>query len=157
MQRGGALKLTVERKADLLADVEYRAPGETPEDICKRYGVSLKTLQRARAQCATDVALSDLVRKKKSDRARGWRDNRLRFLRNAIDKLDSLVSAATGEQIREVAGAIKIVGDLESLSRALGVEDDNGKQPGGAGASEAPQATGRGGEEQESGTGAGIH
>jgi hypothetical protein len=145
-RKGSAVnaKLAPERVAELLADVDFRPPGEMPEDVCKRYDVSLRTLTRYRNQEAADPVLAELVRKKKLERAKGWRDSRLRFLRNAINRLDTLVANATGEQIREVAGAIKIVGDLESLSQALSFQDDeDGQQSRGDRSGQAPAADAR--------------
>ncbi len=126
------IRLSLERCAEMLVEIDQRAPGETQADIAKRYGISEKTLERTKAKQASDPSLSELVRQKKSELAQsnqGWRLVRIRFLRKSIEKLGKLVEEATSAQIREVAGAIKIVGELEAVTRALG--DDDGEQPGG--------------------------
>jgi hypothetical protein len=116
----------------MLAELEMRAPGETEADIAKRYGISEKTLQRTKARAHADAALAEAVRQKKAEfaqSAQGWRQVRIRFLRKSIAKLGQLVDEATVSQIREVAGAIKIVGELEAVTQALG--DEDGEQPSG--------------------------
>lgn len=87
-----------------------------------RHGCSKRTVERYRQRMATDPALSALVEEKKKAQVGEWAAARTRFLRSAIAKLETLVAGATGEQIREVAGAIKIVGDLHVVSGALNVE-----------------------------------
>lgn len=117
-------QLSKDEVTELLSDDAFKAPGETTEDVCKRYGVSTKSLQRWKKRVAADSALSAEVANKKAGRAQGWKDSRIRFLRNAIDKLEQLVAKADVTQMRDVAGAIKIVGDLEGMASALGVESD---------------------------------
>jgi len=138
---GGVLKLPLERIAELLTDIAMRAPGETQADIAKRYGISERTVQRLKAEEQANPALADLVRQKKAEMAQseqGWRQVRLRFLRKSIEKLGKLVDEATSAQIREVAGAIKIVGELEAVTMALG--DEDGEQPSGNRQGAPPEA-----------------
>lgn len=125
--------LPKERAAQLVSESDCKAPGETDEDICKRFGVSTKTLERWRKRLAADPEWSSVVERKKLEASKGWEQERLRFLRDSIRKMGKLVQEATVADLRQVAGAIKIVGDLHSLSRALGTDQDDVEQPGGAG------------------------
>jgi hypothetical protein len=64
-----------------------------------------------------------------------WGGQRRAFLAEGIKKLRELVGAATPAQIHEVAGAVKIVGELQITSEALGVgvrSDQQGAAPEGA-------------------------
>lgn len=140
-KKTGGPKLSLDRIAEMLTDLAMRAPGETQGDIAKRYGISERTLQRLKGDEQTNPALAALVRQKKAEMAQseqGWRQVRLRFLRKSIEKLGRLVEEATSAQIREVAGAIKIVGELEAVTLALG--DEDGEQPSGNRQGSAPEA-----------------
>lgn len=50
--------LSTEEVAKLLSEVANKADGETAEDICKRWGISTKSLQRWKKRVAADAQLS---------------------------------------------------------------------------------------------------
>jgi len=122
--RSKGKQLSREQVAELLAEVALHAPHETPADICKRYGISEKTLQRWKKRAGADKELSAAVLQNKRVVAEGLRDTRIKFLRNSIEKLGQLVQASGVENMRDVSGAIKIVGDLNAVSHALGIDDE---------------------------------
>lgn len=116
-----ASNFDIERAAIILVDAF--ALGDAT--AAAKWKISKRTVERYRARMATDTQLSALVAEKKKAAEADWSASRVRFLRKAIAKLETLVDMATPEQIREVAGAIKIVGELEVVSSTL-----DGEQPG---------------------------
>lgn len=89
-----------------------------------RLNISDRTLRRHRARMATDPALAALVREKVKAEAGQWRAARLGFLRVALAKLKGLVEEAKVDQMRDVVGAIKIVGELQVATEALGTDPE---------------------------------
>ena len=109
-----------ERASEVLVDAILLGDGPA----ATRHNVSLRSIQRYRVRARSDAALAELVASKKAKVEQDWTDARRRFLRRAIAKLEQLIDGAKPEQIREVAGAIKIVGELDVVKGALG-----GNQP----------------------------
>lgn len=93
---------------------------------CDRWGVTTRTLRRYREKMTADPRLSEAVISKSRQLDGEWRTARRVFLRSAIAKLQALIEGAGEERIREIAGAIKIVGDLEVVSGALAEGAGNG-------------------------------
>lgn len=116
-----APNLNLERVAVIVVDAF--ALGDAT--AAAKWKISKRTVERYRARMATDRELSRLVTEKKKAVEADWSAARIRFLRRSIAKLEELVDKAGADQIREVAGAIKIVGELEVVSGTL-----NGEQPG---------------------------
>ena len=85
-----------------------------------RWKVSARTLYRYRSRLHADPVLAAAVKHKRDAMDGEWRSARRTFLRSAIAKLQALIENASEERIRDIAGAIKIVGDLEVVSGALG-------------------------------------
>ena len=109
-----------ERAIQILVDAA--AVGD--ETACAHWKVSGKTLQRYRKRLADDPELSRAVRMKSQELDREWRTARRRFLRRAIGKLEALVEQATVGQMRDVTGAIKILGELEITAGMVADEPD---------------------------------
>ena len=84
-----------------------------------RYGVSARTVWRYRARAQTDPKLAALVSKRLASLGEDWARESSAFLLGAIAKLSTLIDQATVEQIHEVAGAIKIVGELVIMRDAI--------------------------------------
>lgn len=116
-----APNLNLERVAVIIVDAF--ALGDAT--AAAKWKISKRTVERYRARMTTDRELSRLVTEKKKAVEADWSAARVRFLRKTISKLEALVDQAGPEQIREVAGAIKIVGELEVVSSTL-----DGEQPG---------------------------
>lgn len=95
------------------------------EQAAARWGVCTKTLQRYRARLANDPELARAVKATSQKLDAEWRTARRTFLRAGIRKLQELVDLAGVDKIREVAGAIKIVGDLEITSGVLDEPEHN--------------------------------
>ena len=113
------------------------------EVAAKRHGISPRSVQRYRALAKSDDRLTGAVAAKKKAVDDDWRDSAVQFMRTSIAKLEELVAAAGPDQIREVAGAIKIVGELNVAKDVLGGEQPRSDS---AGAPHAAHA-GRGDED----------
>lgn len=94
---------------------------------CARHKIALRTLQSYRKRLADDPELAEACAQKRAELEKGWREVRLRALRSGITKLEQLIQEAEVKQLRDVAGAVKILGDLEVVAAVL---DEDDKQPG---------------------------
>ncbi len=110
-----------ERAARILAEAACIGDKKAAE----RNGVSDRSIRNYRLRMETDAELSALFQTKKKLIETEWRQEAITFLRTSIAKLGDMVQAADNTQIREVAGAIKLVGELALMKDVLG-----GKQPG---------------------------
>jgi hypothetical protein len=99
---------------------------------CQRHGISVRTLERYRVRLKGDPQLSEAVAQKKEELERDWRQARRRALRSGITKLEQLIQVAEVKQLRDVAGAVKILGDLEVVAGVLDDEQQSGANPEGS-------------------------
>jgi hypothetical protein len=128
-----------ERAARVLLDALALGDGAAAE----KWKVTVRTVENYRARLLTDVHFSALFESLKRKEDGAWRMVRLRFLRKTIAKLETLVDQADSPKyIRDVADAVKVIGELQIASDALGVDlnaDAPGESPaapeGGAGSS----------------------
>jgi hypothetical protein len=118
----GAPKPSLDQIALILAEATL----STDAQVVKRHGICRRSLSNYRARLSSDPALSRLFSAKKNLLETNWSHDTARALGRMIRKLESLVDNAGKDQIREVAGAIKIVGELELARGMIG----SGKQPG---------------------------
>jgi hypothetical protein len=119
-----APKFDTERAAKVLALALTAGDSEA----AKHFGISAKSVSRYRQRSLTDASLSALVFEKTREfraASEGWAEDAAGFMSRAIRKLDTLVGQAGVDQIRDVAGAIKIVGELDITQKVLG----SGEQP----------------------------
>lgn len=131
-----------DRAANALADALVM--GEA--DAAKRNGITERTLRNYKARLPNDPELSALFQKKKAvvdelrDREReAWGVERRMFLTKAIKKLGEIVEKADSvEHIHAIAGAVKIVGELDITKSALGDDEPASAFEGG----EAPPPAG---------------
>jgi hypothetical protein len=100
-----------------------------------KWKVSERTVRNHRARLDTDGDFAALFLKRKTAADSDWRVVRLHFLRKSIAKLEVLVVAAsTPASIRDVAEAIRVIGELQLASDVLGEEPragDANARPGG--------------------------
>jgi hypothetical protein len=126
-----------ERAARVLLDALTMGDGPAAE----KHGITTRTVQNHRDRLATDPAFSLLFQSLKAKEDSDWRTVRLRFLRKAIAKLETLVEGATSpDRIRDTAEAIRVVGELQIASDALSV-DQLPDQPGARAPEAAPSGT----------------
>jgi len=108
-------RVDLDRAASVLLDAWMVGDRKAAE----RWECSERTVQNYRTRMASDPKLAELFAAKKKTNEGDWKSVRRHFLQTAIGKLALLVENATQDQIREVAGAIKIIGDLEVVTEAL--------------------------------------
>jgi hypothetical protein len=77
-----------------------------------RAGVTERTLFRYRKRLDNDDELSELVSQKKARLLKEWEGEAIRFMHKCLAKMGQLVEDATVENLRDVNGAAKIVGEL---------------------------------------------
>jgi len=82
----------------------------------RKWGVSTRTVERYRARMSSDPALADLVREKKRGTERELAEMRIAFMREALSVLSEKIRSAN---VRSVAGALKIVGELHQTSMVI--------------------------------------
>lgn len=85
-----------------------------------RSGVTERTIRRYRKKAEEDEVLSARVREKKVALLKGWQDEAIRFMHKCLAKMAELVEDATAEQLRDVNGSAKIVGELLVANGVLG-------------------------------------
>lgn len=110
-----------ERISMVLADAQIRGD----EAAAKLHDVSIRTVVRYRKQLETDQDLARHVAKRMGVLDEDWGEAAREFLREAIAKLKEMVKTAPADQIRDVTGAVKIVGELQIVREAI-----HGQQPG---------------------------
>lgn len=113
-------KFTPERASEILAEAAVVGDAAT----AKRWGISKRTLWRYRARAKADSALTAQVNEKKGLLAKtGWAANLGDTLRTVIDSIKARTEK--GEpNYRELVGAAKVLGELETVRKAL-----DGEQP----------------------------
>lgn len=93
------------------------------EAAAKHFGISTKSVGRYLKLAETDPHLSGVVQTRKLEleaASQGWAFEAAGFMVLGIKKLGQLVAQAKVEQMRDVTGAIKIVGELDITRKALG-------------------------------------
>jgi hypothetical protein len=98
-----------------------------------KWRLSRRTVERYRAQLRVDEELARVVAEKRRGAELELGALRVRFLRNAIGQLEKRLRRRT-VTVREIAGAIKIVGELHQVAEVLGEQSDSA----GPDAEEAP-------------------
>lgn len=119
----GHIRLTDEQATSMLAESAIIGVPAA----ARRYEVDERTVfaWRKRLEASPDAQAKIAAKREKLERE--WSDVAIRFLRKAVAKLEALVEQATPENIREVAGAIKVVGEL-GIARDV-FPPANGQQP----------------------------
>jgi hypothetical protein len=134
---------------DLMARIITDAEILGNERAAKKHGCSVRTVERYRGAYRAEPSVAEKVAAKRKSIDDDWRNEAVAFLKAATEKLGTLVAQAGPEQIREVAGAIKIVGELTVAKDVLG---GDGEQSRTDSAHEAPEEVAEGPEASESGT-----
>lgn len=111
-----------ERVALVLADALVL--GDRP--AARKWGISERTVRRYRAQSATDPALAASVREKNEGIRHDLATLRVAFLREAIDAMRAKLKDGS---LHEVAGAVKIVGELHQTASVVDDERPDDPEP----------------------------
>ncbi len=139
-------KIDPERVARIVADADIM--GE--ESAANRHGVSVRTIYNYRKRAAKDAAVAEAYKSKKSlineKLDNDWSASLDRALCTTVSKIDELVAKATLENLRDVVGACKILGELKITKDALSDEQPGADRQGGTpspnGSPEAPASEG---------------
>src|SRR4051812_43064420 len=97
--------------------------------------MSTRTVERYRARMAGDKELAAAVREKNASIQHDLAVMRISFLRKALAEMETKLPKAS---LYEVAGAVKIVGELHQVAMAVDDERPDSPDP------EAAEAAGRG-------------
>ena len=140
-------RLDRERAAQVLA----LAHQSSDQEAAKHFGITVRSVQRYRelAQTDGDLAAAFAEKNAKLEAAAGdWAEAAVDFMLTGIQKLKELVGKAEVANLRDVTGAVKIVGELDITRKVLGGgarTDRQGPQPptakGPAGGSEGAPGT----------------
>lgn len=98
------------------------------KEAARHYGVHERTIQRWREKAPHDAELSTLVETKKAEldaEIGSWELEVVRTLSIGAVKLRELIQGAGQNQMRDVVGAMKILGELD-ITRKVMVDGDSG-------------------------------
>jgi len=112
----------IDRMALVLADAFVL--GDRP--AARKWNVSTRTVERYRARMKTDKALSDLVAEKNAAIQHDLATLRVSFLREALVEMRAKLKEGS---LYEVAGAVKIVGELHQTATVVDDERPDDPQP----------------------------
>ena len=90
----------------------------------RKWQMSTRTVERYRARMSADKELAAAVREKNASIEQDLSVMRIAFLRKALAEMEAKLPDAT---LFEVAGAVKIVGELHQV--AMAVDDDRPDSP----------------------------
>ena len=125
------------RVALILADASVLGD----EMTAKKWGVSRRTVKRYRALAKRDSAIGQLTRERQTEDIVSLSIMRVEYMRAALEAMRSKLDAAT---LYEVAGSMKIVGELHTVAEAMAEQDDD----------DVIEPRGRSGEAEEAASGA---
>jgi hypothetical protein len=104
------------RAARILADAAMMGDAKAAE----RWGVTDRSILNWRQRLENDDELAQAFVEELRKAEEDWRSERLKFLRLGLSKLTELVGKADGpHDIRSVAEAVKVVGELQVASDVL--------------------------------------
>ncbi len=112
-------KISDELMGRILAECEF----ESDEAVAQRWGISRRTITRARGRLAEDKALSHIVSKNLEIMRSQWAINATRNLIIGLEELSRRYQIAASKEdaecIEAIAGALKVVGELKIADEAL--------------------------------------
>jgi hypothetical protein len=85
----------------------------------RKWGISLVTVWRYRNRLKTDAQLKELVREKRAESEHDLATLRVAFLRDVIAKMREVIASASVENLHDLAGAAKVVGELHQVAMAV--------------------------------------
>lgn len=130
------MNLDQERVAWILLDALALGDGSA----ARKWKVSRRTVERYRSRMRSEPELAAIVEEKRAGTEVELSALRVRFLRKALTRLETKVDDPEAS-LHEIAGAVKIVGELHQVSEALSDERPDSPDP------EAAEAAGRVGSE----------
>lgn len=117
---------TIDREKAIRVLLDAAVSGDRA--ACERAKIDERTLRRWRVKLGSDPELTAAFRAKNEVEDRSWKAARRQALAAGVRKLEALIEVADSEQLRDVAMAVKVLGELEITQEALGSSSTN--QPG---------------------------
>ena len=99
------------------------------KEACKLHGISTATIYRYREKLRGSPDLIEAEKRKSAQLNREYNMQRAHFLAEGFAKLRSLIHEADGTQIRDVAGALKIAGELHTTAALISDEQQDEQRP----------------------------
>lgn len=121
------MTVDIERVAEILVDAFTLGDGSA----ARKWRTSTRTIRRYRARLRTEPELAAIVREKREDAEEELSALRVRFLRKALGVLEKKIEAENAT-VYEIAGAVKIVGELHQVAEAIGDDGSDVEDPGAA-------------------------
>lgn len=94
----------------------------------RKWNVSRRTVERYRERSRNDKDLAAAVAEKKRHEESDLANLRVRFLRRALGVLEAKIQSE-GATVYEIAGAVKIVGELHQVAMAVDDERPDSTDP----------------------------
>jgi hypothetical protein len=111
-----------------IASVLTDAAAYGDREAARKWRVSVRSVQRYRAQLSTDAELAGFV----ADRLKTFEAElgalRVRFLRKALAEMERRI-AKDDTKLEEIAEAVRIVGELHQVAEAMGDGGSDGDDP----------------------------
>lgn len=106
---------------DLAAAILVEAAFNGDQAASEHWGISIRSIQRYRAKLGKDKKLASSVADKKKVFEGRWADNISPAITNGISYLTKAIQeiASTPEGIHAVAGAVKLLSEIEMTKRML--------------------------------------
>jgi hypothetical protein len=110
---------------EVVAAVLVEAPFTTDDAVCKKYGISVRSLQRYRQRLLTDPRLADLVATKKDVFDSAWAQTFPKALSTSIRVTGEMIAAIAADPqmlknpiaLEKVAGAMKLLTEAYYTSK----------------------------------------
>jgi hypothetical protein len=122
---------------DQRSKILLEAVASTDEKVCKKYGITLRTLQRYRRKFVTtgDAKLTQAVAENKAKLDKAWLSQVPATLRACLEYLQRAAAQSSEtdpEAIHAIAGAMKMIAETDGTYRLIDVRISG--QNGGSGA-----------------------
>ncbi len=114
---------TAQSDPEYVANVLVDAVALGDNGAARKWGIHIRTVGRYRARMKVDPALAKLVTEKNAEVSHDLATLRVSFLREALDVARIKLKTST---LYEVAGAIKIVGELHATAMMIGDDGELG-------------------------------
>lgn len=114
-KKKGTTTIEPERMAAVVLDAELLGNCRA----AKEHRVSDDTVRAYRKRILGCPEALDILRAKKKDIEARWRTARVNFLLRAVARLDELLPQLKADQVRDIVGAVKILGELHTTQQVL--------------------------------------
>lgn len=124
-------KFDRDRAAKILIDAATLGDAKA----CEKWNVTVRTLQNYRQRLAGDPELSQVFAEKKALQDKTWADEIPEMLKAGIDFLKRAAQEAEArdpDAVHAIAGAVKIVSEVQAMRKVIDARISGQNQPDGA-------------------------